>query len=199
MRLHIHAPPAKPHALSLQPKSLLDGRVAGQLDLAAGSQHTLPRQPKSAPQSSRHLTSSPRKSRSPRHSPISRNFPARNRPHRLLNPQPHRSSSVSVLLFLCHPERSRPARPASRPAKSKDPYNRSHMRTRNRPGQGRLLCDVRVGILTKNSPAYAALRKASNAKYSESYTSNTVSSLVICSKSPTRWVRFASLIAPPAL
>jgi len=45
----------------------------------------------------------------------------------------------------------------------------------------------------------AAVRNASNASYSESCTSNTVRSLVTCSKSPTLRVRFASLIVPPAL
>jgi hypothetical protein len=45
----------------------------------------------------------------------------------------------------------------------------------------------------------AAWRNASSASYSESCTSNTVSSLVTCIRSPTRLVRLASLIVEPAL
>ncbi len=116
--LHIHPPSPKPHALGLQPQTLLNRGVPGQLNLASGAQHPLPRQSKSTPQSRRHLPGRPRKPRCPCHSAIGRNLATRNCTHRLFDPQTHPSSYVRP--FFGHPERNRPARPASRPAKSKD-------------------------------------------------------------------------------
>ncbi len=46
----------------------------------------------------------------------------------------------------------------------------------------------------KHCSSYAAFRNESSAASSLSKTSNTVSNLVTCSKSPTRGVRFASLM-----
>jgi hypothetical protein len=100
--LHIHPPFPKPHALGLQPQTLLNRGVPGQLNLASGAQHPLPRQSKSTPQSRRHLPGRPRKPRCPCHSAIGRNLATRNCTHRLFDPQTHLSSYVSPLF--CHPE-----------------------------------------------------------------------------------------------
>jgi hypothetical protein len=54
VRLHIHTPPAKAHALGLKPKPLLDGRVSAEFDLTACAQYALPRQSKTAVQKPRH-------------------------------------------------------------------------------------------------------------------------------------------------
>ena len=184
MRLHIYPPPAEAHALGLQPQPLLNGRVSGQLDLTACSQNPLPRQPKSTAQSRCHLPRCSRKPRRPRDPAISRHLPARNRTHRLLDPQTHRSR-ILLLGF------SR-QRPAALPS-----HNTFHPKRARVPHPSRVLCE-RVGILTVQR-SYAALRNASSASYSELCTSNTVSSLVTCIRSPTRLVRLASLIVPPAL
>jgi hypothetical protein len=105
MRLHIHSPPAKAHALSLQPKALLHCGVACQLDCSTRHQHALPRQSKSAPQDRSHLPRRPRKPRRPRNPPVSRNRSPRDRTNRPLNPQTHRSRRITFLF--CHPKWSR--------------------------------------------------------------------------------------------
>jgi hypothetical protein len=198
MRPHIHPPPAEPHSLSLQPESLLHRRVTRQFDLTAGPQHALPRQSKPAPQYGSHLPRCPRISRQPRHTSIGGHFPARNPANRLLNPQTHRTSFVRTLPGDCHPERNRPARKASRPEKSKDPYPQIGYWV---PRPCRVSWDTACPEHSRRGgdSSYATLRNASSASYSELCTSNTVSSFVTCSKSPTRLVKFASLMVPPAL
>jgi hypothetical protein len=57
---------------------------------------------------------------------------------------------------------------------------------------------VRLGS-APNDYAAAVLRNDSTASSSVSYTSNTVSSFVTCSRSPTRRVNLASLTDPLAL
>src|ERR1700686_1383679 len=189
--LHIYSPPAKPHALRLQSQPLFNGRIPLQLNRATRTQHPLPRQSKPAPQNRRHLPCCSRKPGRARDPAIGRHLSPRNRTNRALDPQTHlacfdRAGFLSV--------RSTPCRP------------QIHLSTMNR---GSRLCRVICGKdgdfdASRNScrrlrKSYAAARKDSSASYSELYTSNTVNSLVTCNKSPTRLVKFASLIVPPAL
>ncbi len=94
MCLQIDAPPAKSHALGLKPKSLLDRRVASQLDFTTGAQYALPGQSKAALQHARHEPRRARKARRPRHSAVGRYFPTWNRPNRLLNSQARHANLV---------------------------------------------------------------------------------------------------------
>lgn len=67
VRLHIHTLSPKAYALGFQPQPLLDRIISPQLDLAAGSQHTLPRQSERAVQRSRHQARISRQARCPRY------------------------------------------------------------------------------------------------------------------------------------
>jgi len=107
-RPHIDFPPAKPHALCLEPQPLLYSRVSLQLDRAARPQHSLPGQSKSAPQNRRHLPRPARKSSRPRHPAVGRHFPPRNRANRPLDPHTHLTSFVRAILL---DTRSAPCRP----------------------------------------------------------------------------------------
>jgi hypothetical protein len=141
MRLHIHAPPAKVHALSLQPESLFECRVASQFDRAACAQHTLPGQSKPAPQYRRDLPRGPRKSRCPRNPAVGRHFSARNCAHRLLNPQTPRSR---IILFgFC---RRRPATLSLHSAITQ----RFKLNCNWVPHPSRVLCE-RVGFLISSA------------------------------------------------
>lgn len=60
VRLHVHPPPPEAYAFGLQAKPLLDGRVPAQFDLAAGTEHSVPGQPKRSP---KYPCDLPRKSR----------------------------------------------------------------------------------------------------------------------------------------
>jgi len=106
VRLHVHFPAAKAHALSLEPQPLLNCRVPGQLDRTASPKHSLPGQPKTSPQHSCNLPRRSRKSRRPRHSAISRNLPPRNRANRPLDLEKHRARLARFLASPCHPERN---------------------------------------------------------------------------------------------
>ena len=121
VRLHIHAPPSKPHAFSFQAEALLQRRVPSQLDRATRSQHALPGQSKSAPQNRRDLPGRSRKSRRPSNRAVGRHLPTWNRANRPFDPQPH--CTRRVIFLLCHPEQRGLTRKASQPAKSKDPCN----------------------------------------------------------------------------
>jgi hypothetical protein len=76
--LHIDPTAAKRHALGFEAKSLFDGGIAAQLDLAARAHHPLPRQSERTMQGSRDLPGRARKSRGPGYSSIGRNSAARN-------------------------------------------------------------------------------------------------------------------------
>lgn len=102
MRLHIHFPPAKPHAFSFQPQPLFNGRISSQLDGAASSQDPLPLQAKSTAQHPGYHPCRSRKPRYLRHSTVCRNLPARNRPDRALNAQHHHSRWRWFLLRFGH-------------------------------------------------------------------------------------------------
>ena len=97
-RPHIHFSPSKPYALGFQPQSLLDRRIAGQLDLAPSSKHALPWQSKSPPEHACHQSCRSRKSRRLRHPAIRRNLPARNHADRLLDPQSYRAGRGGLFL-----------------------------------------------------------------------------------------------------
>ena len=135
MRLQVHPPPAKPHALCLQPQALFHRRVPLQFNRATGPQHPLPRQSKPTAQNPRHLARGSRKPRRARDRAVRRHFPARNRTNRALDPQTHRAR-IFLLGFSRH---RTPALP-------------SHGALPRGPNSGAPLCGVpisaKLGILT---------------------------------------------------
>ncbi len=70
MRLHIHFPPAKAHALSLQPEPLLHRGITSQLDLPACPSTRCQGNPKPRLQYPRHHPRRSRQSRGPRNRTI---------------------------------------------------------------------------------------------------------------------------------
>jgi len=100
--LHIDPPSAKAHTLGLEPQSLLDRRISRQLDCAAGSQDSLPRQSIGSPQDPRHQSRSSRKPGSSRDRAIGRNFTARNGANCTLDSQAYDSRILLCLLLGAH-------------------------------------------------------------------------------------------------
>src|ERR1019366_3381822 len=74
---HIHARPAKRHALHAQTESLFGGAFSTQLDGPARADHAMPRQSRNLLQDAHHLTGGSRPARSPRDRPVTRYHPRR--------------------------------------------------------------------------------------------------------------------------
>ena len=143
VRLHIHPPPAKAYALGLESQALLNRGVAGQLDRAARTQHSLPGQSEAAPQHGRHLSRRSWKACRPCNPPVGGNLPAGNGADCPLDSQAHLAGLVRI--GLSH----EPVIPGSK---------------RGAPFLARLLRE-KWGLRLRT---YATLRNDSSALYSES-------------------------------
>jgi len=73
---HIHAAATKSYAFGFEAKTLLNGGIATQLDLSAGSEHAMPGQSEGAMQGPRYPPGRTRISGSAGHISIGGNFPA---------------------------------------------------------------------------------------------------------------------------
>ncbi len=78
VRFHICTTTSEADTFGFQAKTLLQGRVAAQLDFAAGAEHALPGQAIGSAQNLCDLASVSGKARSPGDRAVSRDLPARN-------------------------------------------------------------------------------------------------------------------------
>src|SRR5581483_8753371 len=78
MPRHVHFAAAEGYALAFQSKSLFHGRVSAELDLAACSEHPMPRQIDSCVEGPNHLPGSPGESGRARNRAVGRHFAPRN-------------------------------------------------------------------------------------------------------------------------
>lgn len=86
---HVDAASAEADPFRFQPETLLDTRIALQLDLTSSSDHTLPRKSKGCMQDPDHLASRPGVTRSSRDCPVGGNFPSGNTADCLRDPLTH--------------------------------------------------------------------------------------------------------------
>jgi len=96
--LHIHAHPAKRHALHAQSEFLFSGIFSGQLNGAAGADHPVPGQSRNLSQNPHHLTRGPRPARSLRYSSVARHRSRRQGPNAAYDPDPPILGHTSVRL-----------------------------------------------------------------------------------------------------